>query len=60
VTHGVVITPDGRYAISTAEGVGSEPGAVDFFDLQSLEHVTSVDIGKQAGGLAFWKMEDDS
>ena len=58
VTHGIVITPDGKYAFATAEGIGSQPGAVDVIDLQKLERVATVDIGKQAGGLAFWKMED--
>ncbi len=57
VPHGVVVSPDGRYAFATAEGVGSQPGAVDVFDLETLEKVASVDIGKQAGGIAFWKIE---
>jgi len=57
VTHGVVISPDSRYAFVTAEGVGSEPGAVDIFDLKAYERVASVDVGQQAGGIAFWKKE---
>jgi DNA-binding beta-propeller fold protein YncE len=57
VTHGVVITPDGRYALVTAEGIGGEPGAVDVIDLQTKERVASAETGKQAGGIAFWKME---
>ena len=57
VTHGVVTTPDSRYAVVTAEGVGGEPGAVDVFDLQALERVASVDVGQQAGGVAFWKQD---
>ena len=55
VTHGVIISPDSRYAFVTAEGVGDEPGAVDIFDLDSYERVASVDVGQQAGGIAFWK-----
>jgi len=55
VTHGVVTTPDSRYAVVTAEGVGGEPGAVDVFDLADRERVASVDVGQQAGGVAFWK-----
>jgi DNA-binding beta-propeller fold protein YncE len=55
VTHGVVVSPDGRYAFVTAEGVGGEPGAVDIFALDSYERVASVDVGQQAGGIAFWK-----
>jgi DNA-binding beta-propeller fold protein YncE len=54
VSHGVVITPDSRYAFVTAEGVGGEPGAVDVFDLETHERVASVDVGQQAGGIAFW------
>jgi DNA-binding beta-propeller fold protein YncE len=57
VTHGVVISPDSRYAFVTAEGIGGEPGAVDVFDLQTNERVASVDVGEQAGGIAFWKIE---
>lgn len=55
VTHGVAITPDSRYAFVTAEGVGGEPGAVDVVDLVRGERVTAVAVGKQAGGVAFWK-----
>jgi len=60
VTHGVVTTPDSRYAVVTAEGVGGEPGAVDVFDLEARERVASVDVGQQAGGVAFWKRESVS
>jgi DNA-binding beta-propeller fold protein YncE len=60
VTHGVVTTPDSRYAVVTAEGVGGEPGAVDVFDLEAPERVASVDVGQQAGGVAFWKRESVS
>jgi DNA-binding beta-propeller fold protein YncE len=57
VTHGVAITPDSRYAFVSVEGKGAEPGKVDVFDLQSFELVGSVDVGQQAGGIIFWKME---
>ncbi len=57
VTHGVAITPDSRYAFVSVEGIGGEPGTVDVFDLQRLEMVASVNMGKQAGGIYFWKME---
>jgi len=57
VSHGVVISPDSRYAFVTAEGVGGEPGAVDVIDLGTNERVASVDVGQQAGGIAFWKQE---
>jgi len=58
VTHGVVISPDNRYAFVSVEGVGKQPGSVEIFDLKSLKSVAVAEIGKQAGGIAFWKMED--
>ena len=58
IPHGVTVTPDGRYAFVTLEGVGSQPGTVEVFHVESAERVGVVDIGKQAGGIAFWKMED--
>jgi sugar lactone lactonase YvrE len=58
VTHGVVVSPDGRYAFVTVENVGMAPGKVDVFDLVTLERVASVGVGQQAGGIAFWRMED--
>ena len=57
VTHGTVITPDSRYAFVSSEGVGAAPGKVDVYDLRSLARVASVEVGQQAGGIAFWKME---
>lgn len=56
VTHGVSISPDSRYAFVSVEGVGKEPGAVEVFDLKNLKAVAVAEIGKQAGGIAFWKM----
>ena len=60
VTHGVVISPDSRYAFVTAEGVGGEAGAVDIIELETNERVASAAVGQQAGGIAFWKMETTS
>ena len=57
VTHGVVVSPDSRYAFVSVEGKGAEPGKVDIYDLRALERVASVEVGQQAGGIAFWKME---
>ena len=57
VTHGVVITPDSRYALVSSEGKGAESGCVDVIDLETLKLSTSAEIGLQAGGIAFWKME---
>jgi DNA-binding beta-propeller fold protein YncE len=57
VTHGVVISPDSRYAFVSSEGKGAAPGKVDVYDLAARARVASVDVGQQAGGIAFWKME---
>lgn len=57
VTHGVVISPDSRYAFVSNEGVGAAPGKVDVYDLRALVRVGSVEVGLQTGGIAFWKME---
>lgn len=56
VTHGVVVSPDSRYAFISSEGVGAAPGKVDIYDLGARTRVASVDVGQQAGGIAFWKM----
>ena len=56
VAHGVVISPDSRYAFVTSEGVGSAPGKVDVYDLKTLTNVGAVDVGQQASGIAFWKV----
>jgi DNA-binding beta-propeller fold protein YncE len=52
--HGVVLSPDSRYAFVSVEGVGGEPGTVDVIDLRLLEKVGSADVGKQAGGIGLW------
>ena len=60
LAHGVVATPDSRYAFVTSEGVGAAPGKVDVYDLRSLVRVGGVDVGQQASGVAFWKSEPPS
>ena len=57
VTHGVAVSPDGRYAFVSVEGVGAEPGKVDIFDLSDFERIAEVEVGQQAGGIVFWRME---
>jgi DNA-binding beta-propeller fold protein YncE len=57
VTHGVVVSPDSRYAFVSNESVGAKPGVVDVYDLRTMTRVASVDVGQQAGGIAFWKMD---
>lgn len=56
VTHGVAISPDGRYAFVTSEGIGAIKGGLDVFDMRTDKLVSSVELGLQAGGIAFWKM----
>jgi DNA-binding beta-propeller fold protein YncE len=60
VVHGVTISPDSRYAFVSVEGVGSEPGKVDVFDLESFRMVASVAVGQQAAGIDFLRMEPSS
>ncbi len=57
VTHGIVVSPDSRYAFVSNEAVGAAPGKVDIYDLRTLARVADVPVGQQAGGIAFWKME---
>jgi DNA-binding beta-propeller fold protein YncE len=56
VTHGVVVTPDSRFAFISVEGVGAEPGRVDLIDLESVRRIGDVEVGQQAGGITFWRM----
>ncbi len=57
VLHGVVVSPDDRYAFITVEGVGSEPGTVEVIDLTALKTVATVDVGQAAAGIDFYKTE---
>jgi DNA-binding beta-propeller fold protein YncE len=57
VTHGVAVSPDSRYAFVSSEGVGAAPGKVDVWDLQARRRAATVDVGQQAGGIAFWRMD---
>lgn len=51
VLHGVVVSPDDRYAFVTVEGVGSEPGTVEIIDLSALKTVTTLDLPPGAAGI---------
>lgn len=57
VVHGVVISPDSRYAFVTQEGRGSEPGILEVFDLGSMTSVASLELGQQAAGVDFFRTE---
>lgn len=58
ITHGVAISSDNRYAFISVEGIGGEPGSVDVIDLQKLEMADHIETGKQAGGIIFWKKDE--
>jgi DNA-binding beta-propeller fold protein YncE len=57
VASGITVSSDDRYAFASIEGVGSQPGTVDIIDLTTLQKVASVDVGQQAGGIDFWKIQ---
>jgi DNA-binding beta-propeller fold protein YncE len=57
VLHGVVVSPDDRYAFVTVEGIGAEPGTVEIIDLGSLKTVTTVDVAQEAAGIDFLRFE---
>jgi DNA-binding beta-propeller fold protein YncE len=58
VPHGVVVSPDDRYAFVTVEGVGSEPGTVEVIDLVVMKTVATVDVAQGAAGIDFYMMAD--
>jgi DNA-binding beta-propeller fold protein YncE len=60
VLHGVVVSPDDRYAFVTVEGVGSEPGTVEVIDLTTLKIVATVDVAPGAAGIDFYGSETRS
>ena len=55
--HGVVISPDQRFAFVSVEGVAAEPGTVVMIDLASARVTASIEVAPQAGGIDFWKTE---
>ncbi len=57
VPHGVVISKDGLYGFVTIEGKGAEPGTVEVYHIATQRRVGLAEIGKQAGGIVFWKAE---
>ncbi len=55
VTHGVVLSTDGRYGFVSSEGIGSESGVLEVFDMEANTKVCTLELGLQAGGITFWK-----
>ncbi|MEK6283385.1 MAG: YncE family protein [Acidobacteriota bacterium] len=57
VLHGVVVSPDDRYAFVSVEGIGAEPGTVEIIDLSTLKIAASVDVAEGAAGIDFLRTE---
>ena len=57
LSHGVVISPDSRFAFVSNEAVGATRGTVDVIDLVTKKRVASTEVQYQPGGIGFWKME---
>jgi len=57
ILHGVVVSPDDRYAFVTVEAVGSEAGTVEMIDIGKLEIVATVDVAPGAAGIDFYRTE---
>lgn len=57
ITHGVVVSPDDRYAFVSNESIGATPGTMDVIDLKTLKLVASLPLHHQPGGIDVWKME---
>lgn len=57
VLHGVVVSPDDRYAFVSVEGVGAEPGTVEIIDLAALKIVASVEVAAGAAGIDFLRLQ---
>jgi hypothetical protein len=55
VVHGVVVSPDSRYAFVTEEGRGSEAGIFEVFDLTTMKSVATLGLGQQTAGLDFFR-----
>ena len=55
ISHGIAISSDSKYAFISSEGIGGEPGIVDVISLETFKLISSVEVGKQAGGIASCK-----
>jgi len=52
IASGVAVSADSRFAFVTLEGKNDDPGTLDVIDLGARKTVASVNVGKQAGGVA--------
>jgi DNA-binding beta-propeller fold protein YncE len=55
--HGVVLSPDQRFAFVSVEGMAAEPGTVVMIDLTTNQTAALLEVAPQAGGIDFWKTE---
>lgn len=55
VVHGVVWSPDGRYAYISQESVGADPGAVDMIDVAARSVVATIPVPAQPTGITLRK-----
>ena len=58
ISHGVAISPDSKFAFISVEGIGGEAGSVDIISIENKARVSVVETGKQAGGIAFFRMTE--
>ncbi len=56
--RGVVVTPDGRYALVSVEGTPETGGRVEILDLEALEWVAELEVASGAAPLAFWRTSE--
>ena len=56
ITHGVVISPDSRYAFISNESIGATRGTIDVIDVVDKTRVGTAIVQHQPGGIGFWKM----
>ena len=52
--HGVTVSPDGRFAFVTSEGVRNERGALDVVDVAGAVRVAFVELGYQPRAVTYW------
>lgn len=57
ITHGVVISPDSRYAFISNESIGATRGTIDVIDVVDKRRVGTATVQHQPGGIGFWKMK---
>ncbi len=57
IVHGIAVSSDDRFAFVSEEAKGKAPGVVEVISLTGLTSVGSVEVGLQAAGLDFWKIE---